>query len=84
MTVNEVAKALGMTKLSVLKAISRGVMRAGLVPNGPHGAYYVIDEREVERYRAEHRKPRKPSNVPPEPPFRGHAPGDTSTIEADE
>lgn len=58
LTVEQVAVALAMDKQSVRKAIERGTLRAGKVPGGRRGAYYVIDAREVDRYRREHRTTR--------------------------
>jgi len=58
MTISEAARSLGCSKSAVRKAIARGVLKAGLVPAGRRGPYYVIDTREVERYRREHLTPR--------------------------
>lgn len=52
-----VAALLGMSRSGVRKAIVRGTLRA---TKSPDGAYLVAAE-EVSRYRAEHRKPRRPA-----------------------
>ena len=59
MTITEAAKAIGVSKSAVHKAISRGQLAATLKPGrtyGPGGMastfQYDIDPAEVERYRA--------------------------------
>jgi hypothetical protein len=57
-SVTQAAYSLGMTRDAVLKAIRRGTLAATLVP-GPTGDGYHIRWTEIERYRDQHRTPRR-------------------------
>lgn len=62
MNVTQAAEALGSTKTAVRKAIARGTLAATKQPAvqaGPFDFAYDITPEEVERYRADHRTPRK-------------------------
>lgn len=58
MTVPEVATSLGVKQSAVRKAIARGTLRA-TVERTRTGWKYVVSEDEVERYRVDHRTPRR-------------------------
>jgi hypothetical protein len=57
--VAEAARALGSSRSAVRKAIVRGRLAAALVVDEWGQSVYRVDETEIERYRAEHRKPRR-------------------------
>lgn len=61
MTVPEAARSLGVIPDAVRKAIGRGRLRATAwpIPGQADQWQYRIAVVEVERYRAEHRKPRR-------------------------
>lgn len=58
-TVAGAAQELGCT----VAAVKKGIERGQFVPAGKLGNYNLFDRQEVERYRREHRKPRR-SGIP--------------------
>lgn len=52
------AVRLGMAEQSVRKAIARGTL-AAVVERGPKGRKYMVPVSEVDRYKREHRTPRR-------------------------
>jgi len=57
--VAEAARALGSSRSAIRKAIVRGRLAAALVVDEWGQTVYRVEETEIERYRAESRKPRR-------------------------
>ena len=56
LTLREAAEQLGMTPDTLRQAIARGVLKATKIGESDNRALWIVEQEEIDRYRAEHRR----------------------------